>query len=166
MVWPETFVGVSPSMRKLILSILCLATLTASYAIWPLASAFQIKQAIKTGDVATLERKVHWAPVRASLKASLAELSPAMQISGDESRLAQGQRMPSIWSRIKAAAAPMLADRLIDTYVTAEGVTKLHQLKRGAFLSIFGFAPSAPSPTTSTLSTNDAEHASNPAGSD
>ena len=46
---------------------------------------------------------------------------------------------------MKAAAAPMVADRLIDMYVTAEGVTKLHQIKRGGFLSVFGVAvPDAP----------------------
>lgn len=131
-------------MRRLIVLTLALPLLFACFAIWPVASAFQIKQAIKAGDVATLERMVHWAPVRASLKASLAELSPAMQIAGDETRLTRGQQMPSIWSRVKAAATPMLADRFIDSYITAEGVTQLHQVRNGTYASLFGIAPSAP----------------------
>lgn len=128
-------------MTKLMFAAAALVLLVAGYAIWPLASAYQIKQAIRAGDVATLERKVHWAPVRASLKDSLAALSPAMQISGDESRLAHGQRMPSIWQRIKAAAAPVMADRFIDTYVTAEGMARLNEIRNGAVVSMLGFAP-------------------------
>ena len=127
-------------MRKLFLSISVLTLTGVAYAAWPMASALQIKQAIKVGDVATLERLVHWEPVRASLKASLADL-PTMQVAGDETRLPPGDKMPSIWSRVKAVTAPMMLDRLIDTYVTAEGVTKLHQVRRGAFLSIFGMPP-------------------------
>ena len=128
-------------MTKLMFAAAALVLLVAGYAIWPLASAYQIKQAIHAGDVATLERKVHWAPVRASLKDSLAALSPAMQISGDESRLAHGQPMPSIWQRIKAAAAPVMADRFIDTYVTAEGMARLNEIRNGAVMSMLGFAP-------------------------
>ena len=142
------FGGRSPFMRKLILTACCVSLAIIAYALWPLVSALQIKQAIKDGDVATLERKVQWIPVRASLKASLAELSPAMQITGDETRLSHGQRMPSIWSRVKAAAAPIVTDRLIDAYVTAEGLTKLHQVKNGTFLSVFGLTPPVAQPAT------------------
>lgn len=131
-------------MRRLIVLTLALPLLLGCFAIWPVASAFQIKQAIKAGDVATLERMVQWATVRASLKASLAELSPTMQITGDETRLMRGQQMPSIWSRVKAAATPMLADRFIDSYITADGVTQLQQVRNGTYASLFGIAPSKP----------------------
>jgi hypothetical protein len=127
-------------MRKSALVAVGLTLACAAYALWPVAAALQIKQAIKLGDVTTLERLVQWEPVRASLKASLAQL-PAMQVAGDERRLRHGQAMPSIWARIKSAAAPVILERLIDTYVTAEGITQLHQIKRGAYVSALGLAP-------------------------
>ncbi len=127
-------------MRKLAVLAVGLPIACAAYAVWPVASALQINHAIKTGDVTTLERLVLWEPVRVSLKASLAHI-PAMQIAGDERRLTRGQAMPSIWARVKTAAAPIMLDRLIDTYVTAEGVTQLHQMRGGTVLSVLGLNP-------------------------
>jgi Protein of unknown function (DUF2939) len=132
--------GELSQMRKLALVVVGLPLACAGYAVWPMASALQIKHAVKSGDVTTLERLVDWQPVRASLKASLANM-PAMQIAGDERRLMPGQAMPSIWARIKAAAAPILLERMIDSYVTAEGVTQLHQIKSAGLLSALGVAP-------------------------
>lgn len=131
-------------MRKMILSAATLALLVACYAIWPMVSAYQIKQAIRTGDVATLERKVQWAPVRASIKESLAALSPTLALSGDDPRATRGQPVPSIWTRVKAAAAPVMVDRFVDAYITAEGVTKLRDMRQSTITSLFGFAPAAP----------------------
>lgn len=131
-------------MRKFLGIAVVAAALLGCFAIWPIASAFQIKQAIKVGDVATLERKVYWAPVRASLKASLAELSASSPQAGDEMQSAPPQPPLSLWSRIKATAKPMLADRLIDTYVTAAGVSSLSQARTGTVASLLGLAPAAP----------------------
>lgn len=134
-------------MFKPILLLAALAALFGAYAAWPLLSAFAIKQAVHDGDVATLERMVHWAPVRASLKASIAALPPAsLALSTHAEADAIGEPHPSLWSRIRAAAAPMMADRVIDTYLTAEGIGKLQQARRGGFLSLLGLpqTPSAP----------------------
>jgi Protein of unknown function (DUF2939) len=129
-------------MRKAIL-VLCGLTLCASaYGLWPVVSAFQIKQAVKSGDVATLERKVHWAPVRASLKASVASLEPAP--APTETAAALPRSGFSFWSRIKATAAPMLADTFIDRYVTPEGISQIQQARRGGWRTLLGFAPPVP----------------------
>lgn len=134
------------------------------YAAWPLLSAFQIKQAIRAGDVATLERKVHWEPVRASLKASLASLSPRAEIvtAADDDTSKRMPRAPSLWSRVKAAAAPYFADRLIDTYVTAEGITKLQQLKSGGIAGLFRGTPLPGSQTAQTTVADSTEEGVNP----
>ena len=113
-------------IRKLVTALVLMGVLAGSYALWPLITAYQIRHAAKTGDVATLERKVHWAPVRASLKSSLAELSQAQA----EARSSDGSPAPSMWTRVKAAAAPMLVDRFVDSYVNPEGINQLRQMGR------------------------------------
>ena len=76
---------------------------------------------MKHGDKPTLERRVEWAPVRASLKASLAEL----QRQADADKQLAGAPAPSMWSRVKAMVMPTMAEKLVDSYVTAEGVIQM-----------------------------------------
>ena len=123
-------------IRKLAGSLFALSLLVGGYALWPMVSAYQIKQAVKDGDVATLERKVHWAPVRASLKASLAVLAR----DDDAARVSYGQPTPSLWGRIKAMAAPMVIEKMVDSYVTPEGVTKLRYAS-ASVRSLLGMTP-------------------------
>lgn len=100
--------------RPIVLAPLILLLLTASYLAWPIASAVQIREAMRSGDVETLNRKVDWDSVRASLKASVA---PETLV-----RLSEDPEAPkrSWWQSIKAAVAPKLADTVIDRYVTPE----------------------------------------------
>lgn len=100
--------------RPIILVPLLLLGLTAAYLAWPIASAVQIREAMRSGDVETLNRKVDWDSVRASLKASVA---PETLV-----RLSENPEAPkrSWWQSIKAAVAPKLADTVIDRYVTPE----------------------------------------------
>jgi hypothetical protein len=134
-------------MRKSLLVMLGLIALMGGYGVWPVISAFQIKQAVKAGDVATLERKVHWVPVRASLKASIAELQPVASLVA-EGPAASGR--PSLWGRFKAAATPMLAETFIDTYVTPEGISQIQAARRGGWRTLFGMAPRVPEPGART----------------
>ena len=120
-------------IRKLVTAVLLMAVLAGSYALWPLITAYQLRQAVKSGDVATLERKVHWAPVRASLKSSLAELSQnqaTTQVTAQDEAIGRAPA-PSLWSRIKATAAPMLVDRFVESYVNPEGINQLRKMGSG-----------------------------------
>jgi hypothetical protein len=139
-------------MRKVILVLLGLTLSVGAYALWPVVSAFQIKQAVKAGDVATLERKVHWAPVRASLKASVASLEPAP--AAPDTAAAAPRTGFSFWSRIKATAAPMLAETFIDRYVTPEGISQIQQARRGGWRALLGFAPTVPEGPANTVVAN------------
>lgn len=136
-------------MRKIILLLLVGTVTVCGYALWPVFSAFQIKQAVKAGDVATLERKVMWAPVRASLKASIATLEPAPNAA-----LATTRTSFSIWSSIKATAAPMLADSFIDRYVTPEGISQIQQARRGGWRALFGMNAPVPDSPAKGIVTN------------
>jgi hypothetical protein len=128
-------------MRKLLLAVLLVPLLVSGFALWPLVSAFQIKQAVKAGDVATLERKVDWVPVRQSLKASIAVLPAATASAGAEAEPRTGF---SLWRLVKAAATPMLADSFIDKYVTPEGISQIQQARRGGWRALLGLAPKVP----------------------
>ena len=99
----------------------CLAG-AGTYAAMPFVSAWQIREAVRLGDQATLARKVDWPSVRQSLKSSLDETRRAVAELSDTA----GQPRPNLWQRLKVAALPYLADPLIDRYVTPEGATRLY----------------------------------------
>lgn len=96
------------------------------YAAMPFVAAWQIREAVRTGDTATLARKVDWASVRNSLKSSIGETRQAL---GELADLA-GEPRPSLWQRLKVAALPYLTDPLIDRYVSAEGAPRLYEWRQ------------------------------------
>ena len=98
---------------KLLLATLLLGI---AYIAWPMFTALQIREAIVAGDTATLERKVEWASVRASLKQSLSAETKA-RLEKDPNAPA-----PSLWQRIKGSLAPSLAESAVDRYVTPENL--------------------------------------------
>ena len=103
-------------MRRAPLVIITLLAFTAGYAAWPLYTALQIREALLAGDTATLERKIEWDSVRATLKASLSPAAAARIEADPEAP------PPSLWQRIKASVAPRLASSAVDRYVTAENL--------------------------------------------
>jgi hypothetical protein len=88
----------------------------------PMLAAWEIRQAIRTGDKATLEHRVDWTSVRATLNRSLA---PAQEVITEISEAA-GAPKPGLWSRIVRATVPILSGTAVDYYVTPEGVPQLY----------------------------------------
>ncbi len=88
----------------------------------PMLAAWEIRQAIRTGDKATLEHRVDWTSVRATLNRSL---EPAQQVIAEISE-AGGAPKPGLWSRIVRATVPLLSGTAVDYYVTPEGVPQLY----------------------------------------
>lgn len=60
-------------LRKLLFITTLVVLAGMSYMAWPFISAFQLKQAIRNGDLALIERKVDWPALRISLRASMLE---------------------------------------------------------------------------------------------
>ena len=115
-------------MRRVLLAITVIVMLGAAWAGSAFRAAFEIREALRLGDTATLARRVDWPSVRQSLKRSAGEARSLL------AELSQGvtetPARPGLWQRIKAAAAPFLADPLIDRYVTAEGAPQLWKLRQ------------------------------------
>ena len=110
-------------MLRRSLAILCLVVVvTGAYAVTPFIAVWQVREAIRAGDVPTLERKVDWVSVRRAIKQSSGETRAAMV----EFSEAAGVAKPGLWQRLKSAAAPFLADPLIDRYMTAEGAPQIY----------------------------------------
>lgn len=93
-----------------------------AYAVTPFLTLWQIREALRTGDVSTLERKVDWPAVRQSLKQSNGEVRRTIA----DYSAAGTELKPGLWQRVKDAAAPMFTAPLIDRYVTADGAPRLY----------------------------------------
>ncbi len=109
-------------MRKTLILALFLAIGTVAYGAAPFFTAWQIREAVRHGDVPTLQAKVDWQSVRHSLKSSLTETRQALIELTDAAGLAR----PGLWQRMKMAAMPFLTDPLIDRYVTPESAPRLY----------------------------------------
>jgi hypothetical protein len=97
----------------------------AGYVLSPFVAAWNLREAIKAADTATLERKIVWSTVRTSLRASIAansQLLPEATEAGERVR-------PSLWQRVKSAFGQSMLDRFIESYVTPEGLPKLFRYR-------------------------------------
>lgn len=112
-------------MRRTVRLATIATILAAAYAATPLYSAFRIREAVRSGDIATLSERIDFVSLRQSLKVSIGELhNPAT-----ERRAGRGPSLPALWSRIKAMVVPGVADGFIDRHVTPEGLPRLEALR-------------------------------------
>jgi hypothetical protein len=111
-------------MRRLIKVLVLALPLVLAYLAWPVYSALEIREAMVAGDTATLNRKVDWEGLRASLKSSLSPETIA-RLAADPAA-----PTPTLWQRMKAAVAPSMADSIVDRYVTPENLPILLGYRR------------------------------------
>ena len=112
-------------MRRLVkIFVFVVVPLALAYAAWPVYAALEIREAVIAGDTATLNRKVEWEALRASLKASITPQTIARLMSDPDAPA------PTLWQRIKTAVAPSMADNVIERYVTPEHLPVLLGYRR------------------------------------
>jgi hypothetical protein len=111
-------------MHRLAKLVLVSLFITVLYAAWPVYVALEIREAIIAGDTATLNRRVDWDSLRASLKSSLSPETIARLAAEPDAP------KPSLWQRIKAVIAPAMAETVIDRYVTPENLPLLLGYRR------------------------------------
>ncbi len=104
-------------MRKIIAGVTFLTGLCVSYAVWPLWTAWSIRDAIRTGNSAYLETAVDWPSVKETLKPSLVAM--ALGPGGGNGAAA------GFWESVKSYAGARAADALVERIVTPEGLPVL-----------------------------------------
>lgn len=113
-------------MGRIFAAVFLLLIAAVGYVVSPFVAAWNLREAIKTADTATIERKVVWDSVRSSLRASIAanaSLLPEASEAGERVR-------PTMWQRVKAAFGQSMLDRFIESYVTPQGLPKLFQYRK------------------------------------
>lgn len=117
-------------MKKLLQTALALALVStgaaSTYVAYPLATAWSIREAIRSGDAAYLERKIEWARVRETLRSSMTRV--AFDLPDPETPDAAPK--PGIWKRVKAYVGSGAVNRFVETYVTPEGLPKLFEYRK------------------------------------
>ncbi len=123
-------------MRRIaVVFVLCLAGL-GGYIASPLVAAWSIKEAIESGDSAYLKHRVDWVPVKASLKASLGEMTLGPQLASAGSG-PQAQK-PGLWQRLKSGYTRYVVNGLVDRYATPTGLPTLFSYGRTVRHDIMG----------------------------
>ncbi len=113
-------------LRRAVAFALILAIAAGLYVASPLRAAWVLREAIKTGDLETVQHRVDWYQVRKSLRASLVA---ARQLVPEAEALAKKVR-PTLWQRVKHAFGATMIDRFIETYITPEGLTTLFRYRQ------------------------------------
>ncbi|OYW55209.1 MAG: hypothetical protein B7Z29_09080 [Hyphomicrobium sp. 12-62-95] len=102
----------------------------ALFAASPFATAWTLKDAIKSGNVPVINALVEWDSVRVSLRKSMTALAldrpMDFQVPPDVS-LAQSSNAPKagLWQRVKGYFGTAAVERLINRYANAEGLPTL-----------------------------------------
>lgn len=95
----------------------------AAFVASPFHAAWSLREAMKSGDSAYLERKIHWPGVRETLRTSLREMAdPEAPI---EPALASNAPRKGLWARVKSYAARKAVDSVVDTYANPEDLPEL-----------------------------------------
>ena len=113
-------------MGRIVAVIFLLLLGGVGYAASPFVAVWGLREAIKAGDTATIERKVIWSSVRASLRSSIAGNA---QLLPEATEVAERVR-PTVWQRVKTAFGQSMVDRFIESYVTPEGLPKLFRYRK------------------------------------
>lgn len=119
------------TLRRLILSLALPLVLAAAYIAMPFHTAWSIREAVRKGDSAYLQDKIEWASLKESLKPSIAEMAlnlPSETAGEDGAAAAQPKR--SLWQRFKAYMGEGVVNRVVEKYVTPEGLPQLFTLKK------------------------------------
>jgi hypothetical protein len=103
-------------MRKtLLLLLVSLLALAIGYMAWPAWAAWELRAAVKTRDVAGIERRVDWPTLRANLKQTIA---------ANLSQEGKGENT-GLTGLMKRTLGPFVAGKVIDVAVTPETLARV-----------------------------------------
>ena len=120
-------------MRRILVAV-GLLICAAVYVAWPLHTAWSIREAIKSGDSAYLARHFEWAPVKATLKESMADLV----LEPIDASLEDKPQRQGLWARFKAYYGRNAVDGIVELYATPTGLPKLFSYGRTVNVDALG----------------------------
>jgi Protein of unknown function (DUF2939) len=112
-------------MKRLLLKALLLTIAIGAYIGAPFVTAWSIREAVRDGNSAYLERAIDWGSVRQTLKPTLSRV--ALNLPDPETQVSV---KPGLWQRTKAYWGQGAVNRAIDSYITPEGLPQLFALRK------------------------------------
>lgn len=112
-------------MKRLLLTASVVMFAVGAYVASPFVTAWFIREAVRNGDAAYLERAIDWPSVRETLKPTLSRIAldlPDPAITPNAK--------PGLWQRFKAYWGQGAVNRALDSYVTPEGLTQLFTARK------------------------------------
>ena len=97
-----------------------IALVAVAYIGAPFLTAWNIREAVRNGNSAYLTTAIEWPSVRETLKPSIARIALDLP-TGEQTEPAN----PSLWQRAKAYWGQGAINRLVESYVTPEGLPQL-----------------------------------------
>lgn len=113
-------------MKRLLLQAFIVSLAISAYIGAPFVTAWSIREAVRDGNSAYLERAIDWPSVRETLKPTLSRI--ALNLPDPEA--ATPQPKPGFWQRAKAYWGAGAVNRAIDGYITPEGLPQLFALRK------------------------------------
>ena len=110
-------------MKSLFIKIALGVIVVTLYIASPFVSAWFIREAVRNGNSDYLAYAIEWPSVRETLKPSIARI--ALNLPDPEQDPAASNRF---WQRLKTTVGQSAVDRIVDTYVTPEGLPQLFTL--------------------------------------
>ena len=107
-------------MKRLLFKFALMVLPLAAYIASPFVTAWSVREAVRNGNAAYLERTIDWPSVRETLKPALSRLAADMA-GGD---VALGAK-PGLWQRFKTYVGQSAIETAVDGYITPEGLPKL-----------------------------------------
>jgi hypothetical protein len=115
-------------MKRLLLLAATMLVASTVYAAAPFVTAWNIREAVKSGDAEYLAGTIDWPRVKETLRTSLA--AAALDTPAEASAADLPAPKPSLWQRFKSWVGRGAVDRMVDTYANAEGLPTLFAYRK------------------------------------
>jgi hypothetical protein len=99
----------------------------AGWIAWPYYAAYDLLVAVREGDVSTLETRVAWESVRQGLRGDLNAALLQNISTGAKTDSSSGE---ALGSGLAMVLGPVIVDRIVDSYVTPQGVAAVNRANK------------------------------------
>lgn len=115
-------------MRRILYTVSAAFLMAVAYIATPFVTAWSIREAMQNGNSDYLERKIEWGSVRTTLRESLTQVALGAPPPGTV--LAEPLPKPGFWKRVKNSLSRSAVNKIVDRYVTPEGLPQLFSVRK------------------------------------